>query len=225
MLVSHVCRFIYLKTIKTASTSVEMYFEPYCVDPAAWMGEEHERRELISDYGIVGARGAAQFTPEHPTWYNHMPASELAAQLPAKVWDTYTRFCVVRNPWDKVVSQFWYHQTPSDRAALARGDFSTARQALTNWLKTGRLPLDRSVYTLGDDLAVQHTIRYENLLPEVEAMCRRLGIPWQPQRFGRYKSGYRPRPELARDYFDSAAAERIRELFAWEFRKFLYDAT
>jgi hypothetical protein len=223
MLVSHVCRFIYLKTIKTAGTSVELYFEPFCVDPKTWQGELHGRGELVSDYGIVGARGSeARFETGGVTWYNHMPASEATAKLPPEIWNSYYRFCVVRDPWDKVVSQFWYHLSPSDRTALSRCEFSAVRLALSNWLQTGRLPIDWQIYTLNGKLAVADTIRYENLLPDMERLCRRLEIPWQQRRLGRYKSGYRPRCESARDYFDDAAAMQIRAAFEWEFANLGY---
>lgn len=222
MLVSHVCRFIYLKTIKTAGTSVELYFEPFCVDPRSWRGDEHGRAELVSDFGIVGARDSTRFATSAATWYNHMPAGAVAAKLPAEVWSTYCRFCVVRDPWDKVVSQFWYQQPPSDRTALSHAEFSAVRHAFGDWLKTGRLPIDRQIYTQNDELAVDYTVRYETLLADMERLCRRLAIPWQSQRFGRYKSGYRPRPELAREYFNTAAATRIRAAFAWEFKNLGY---
>ncbi|MCU1329217.1 MAG: hypothetical protein JWN34_4587 [Bryobacterales bacterium] len=226
MLVSHVCRFIYLKTIKTAGTSAEIYFEPFCVDPKAWQGALHGRGELVSDFGIVGARGSeARSASGGVTWYNHMTASEAVARLSPEIWNSYYRFCLVRDPWDKVVSQFWYHLSPSRRAALSRGEFSIVRQALSNWLETGRLPLDRHIYTLNDKLAVDDTIRYENLVPDMERLCRRLGIPWQPRRLGMYKSGYRLRQELARDYFDDAAGAQIRTAFAWEFENLGYSAT
>ena len=56
MLISHRHRFIYTKTIKTAVTSVEAYFEPYCMAEGAWQ-ESHSRAEHVSPEGIVRFRG------------------------------------------------------------------------------------------------------------------------------------------------------------------------
>jgi len=47
MLVSHRYRFIYTKTIKTGGTSVESYFEPYCMADGEWT-ESQKRDEYIS---------------------------------------------------------------------------------------------------------------------------------------------------------------------------------
>ena len=49
MLISHICRFIYLKTRKTAGTSVEIYFEPFCVDPKSYGGERHNTEPEVSE--------------------------------------------------------------------------------------------------------------------------------------------------------------------------------
>ena len=55
MLISHRKRFIYTKTVKTAGTSVESYFEPYCMREGEW-SFSHSRAEYVSEAGIVGIR-------------------------------------------------------------------------------------------------------------------------------------------------------------------------
>src|SRR5215831_6473803 len=90
MLVSHLCRFIYLKTIKTGGTSVEIYFEPWCVPPAQWRGEQHSRAESVSEWGIVGARGSADgFVRPDCAWYNHMPAAAVREKVGSSIWNSY----------------------------------------------------------------------------------------------------------------------------------------
>jgi len=41
MLVSHLKKFIFIKSMKTASTSVEVYFERYCVADQNWVPQHH----------------------------------------------------------------------------------------------------------------------------------------------------------------------------------------
>lgn len=52
MLVSHLKKFIYTKTVKTAGTSVEAYFERYCILPGDFR-VTHTREEYVSSGGIV----------------------------------------------------------------------------------------------------------------------------------------------------------------------------
>jgi hypothetical protein len=223
MLVSHLCRFIYLKTIKTGSTSVEIYFEPWCVPPAKWRGEQHARAESVSEWGIVGARGAGDgFVRPDCTWYNHMPAAEVRDKVGPAVWDSYFKFCVIRDPYDKVVSQFWYHLSPAMRDHLARADFAEVRRAFNAWLPDGTMPSDRHIYTIDARIAVDEVIRYERMQPDLERICRGLRLPWQPHRLGNYKGGFRPRREPAIEYYDERSHNIAGSGFSWEIAQFGY---
>ena len=51
MLVSHRYKFIYTKTRKTAGSSVESYFEPFCMPHGEWT-QRHLGEEYVSDVGI-----------------------------------------------------------------------------------------------------------------------------------------------------------------------------
>jgi hypothetical protein len=57
MLISHPHRFIYTKTMKTAGTSVEIYFEAACLPPSNGIAREHTTDEIVTEAGIVGRRG------------------------------------------------------------------------------------------------------------------------------------------------------------------------
>lgn len=82
MLVSHKKGFIFLRTVKTAGTSVESYFEPYCMSEGEWQ-QLHYRDQYVSDAGVIGYRGAAR---KGQQFYNHISAAGLKALLPESVW-------------------------------------------------------------------------------------------------------------------------------------------
>src|SRR6185312_9079529 len=112
MLISHRYRFIYTKTNKTAGTSVEAYFERYCMPDGEWH-PGHARDEYDSEAGVIGYRGE---NPKNKRWYNHMPAALIRQQVGETVWNDYYKFCVIRNPWEKAISGFAHlgrdHQVP-----------------------------------------------------------------------------------------------------------------
>jgi len=58
VLISHLYKFIYIKNMKVAGTSIEAYFEKYCMDPSKDHIVEHKLDSHISKYGIVGHRTA-----------------------------------------------------------------------------------------------------------------------------------------------------------------------
>jgi hypothetical protein len=218
MLISHVCRFIYLKTRKTAGTSVEIYFEPYCVDPRHYHGPEHERKGAVSDWGIVGARRQASLE----TWYNHMPALEVRERIGPEAWSRYFKFCVIRNPYDKVVSCFWHDIDDAGRERTRHMDFSAVRRIFTEWTSLGRFPIDAPIYTCEGVPAVNDFIRYERLAEDMQRICSKVKIPWQPARLGRYKGDWRRRPEGYAAYYTPESRARVEEAFAWELDYFGY---
>jgi hypothetical protein len=217
MLISHVCRFIYLKTRKTAGTSVEIYFEPFCIDPKLYDGERHNRPLEVSEWGVVGSRGSAA-----DTWYNHMPAVRILQLIGHETWNSYLKFCVIRNPFDKVVSWFWHTLDDRAREELVRADFSVVRNRFEEWTSRKDFPEDRFIYTIAGDPAMDEFIRYERLTSDLQRVCRRLDIPWQPERLGRYKGEYRRRPYAFEEYYTQQSARRVEQTFAWELEYFNY---
>lgn len=135
MLVSHGYRFIYTKTRKTAGTSVESYFEPFCMRDGEW-SQRHfreEREEYVSPAGIIGyrstwserrarARHRGLVGPRDRTglsriqtveagaacWWNHMPAWLIREQLGDEIWKGYSKFCVIRHPFEKAISAYYH---------------------------------------------------------------------------------------------------------------------
>lgn len=219
MLISTSKRFIYLKTRKTAGTSVEVYFERYCVDPAAEYEERHYRDSVESEWGVVGYRGPKT---NCAPWYNHMPAHLVLSLVGSGIWDSYYKFCVERNPYDKVVSRFWYSLEESLRRGLMEADFAMVRKAFGDWTARVALAQDREVYRIGGQVAVNQILRYENLAADLEGLCATLWVQWEPERMPRLKADYRLRGEAYADYYDAESAARVDEAFAWEFEHFGY---
>ena len=107
MLISHRHRFIFIKTVKTAGTSVEGFLEPFCCPPGHVV--QHWTPTLIFEEGVVGSRWPQNDREDHG-FYNHMPASEIRERCP--FFDSYTRLTTVRDPYDRAVSYFHFeHET------------------------------------------------------------------------------------------------------------------
>ena len=102
VLISHRYKFIYIKNKKVAGTSVEAYFEKYCMDPSTKHVVKHKLDSAITDYGIVGNRENGKKTK----YYNHMNAIKIKRYIGDDIFNSYFKFCVIRNPYDKVVSYY-----------------------------------------------------------------------------------------------------------------------
>ena len=108
MLVSHSKKFIYIKTIKTAGTSVEVAMQKYCLPPKGEIPPGTVGREAIeTSYGIVGKRGECV---EGYKWFNHMPASRIRDQLPAEIEELESAIAALQT---RIARSDFYSQ-PSD---------------------------------------------------------------------------------------------------------------
>ena len=200
MIISHKYRFIFIKTIKTAGTSIEVYLSPHCgpgdiLTPIEPPEEGHQPRN---------ANG----------FYNHYSAWGLKQQLPGEIWSSYFKFCVERNPWDKVISMYsMINHRNAGRVSFDQ--FMNARRLQSSW----------QLYTDEDDrsLLVDRVLRYESLDEELGAVFRELGVPWEGQLSIRAKSGYRTDRRPFQDWYNEEQRDMVARAFANEIREFGYE--
>lgn len=219
MLVSHRYNFIYTKTAKTGGTSVESYFERFCMSDDEWT-LSHARDEYISQFGIVGFRGANR--PKNCTYWNHMPAALIKEKIGKKVWDKYFKFCVIRNPYDKVVSAFYFFQRTNDPSAEFL-DLNDERSKFEKWLRHGKqLPIDKDRFVINGKFCLDDVLRYEILPAELERICARLDVPWEPATLPTFKAGLRPKNAKTVDLYTEKSRKIVEAAFAFELEYFKY---
>ena len=213
MIVSHAHRFVFLKTRKTAGTSVEIALSTVCGpdDVITPVTEADER--LRAEYG--GRAPQHYESPPLPRKaFNHMPASMVRQLVGRGAWDGYYTFSVERNPWDAVVSLFhWRHREDPSPPAFA--DF--VREPVVEELATKNF----RGYRINGELAVDRVLRYESLAPGVAEVWAHLGLPGAP-RLPRAKGGSRPRGPSYASYYDAASRAHVAELFAPAIEDFGY---
>ena len=238
MLVSHRKGFIYTKTVKTASTSLELYFEPHCMPDGS--GKKHGRDEHVSDAGIVGVRAAK---PTGARWYNHMSARNIRNELGSELWDRYFKFSIVRNPFDKLVSGFYMFDerqpspTDPERSIL---EFRSWLRSLDDLVSRHRILIendvvphfrkpmecaliDRDKYLIDGDLCLDFLIRYENLEQGVREVCNLLEIEFDAARIPELKKGQRHQALRVSEYYDEECEAIARKFYQWELDHFGYD--
>lgn len=224
MIVSHRHRFIYLKTIKTASTSMENALCAVCgpddiVTPTAPRFMKHRPGELAQNYRLshpaVPKRPILKRLmgrPEryyHPSvgYYEHMPAWRVKTYLGDEIWNNYFKFTFERNPWDRQVS--FYHFRCRDRGS--QRDFeeflrNRSRATVDNW----------GIYTIDDTIAVDYLGRYENLEDDFAEVVKRIGLPVDLKLPTVNKSS-KPDEELAyRAFYTDWSRQRVADWYAAE---------
>ena len=217
MLVSHQAQFIYLKTFKTASTSVEMALETFCRPggPASLSGTAAYYNGPL---GIVAERGSRD--PEVP-FRAHIDAKVLKSLLGSVVWDSYTKICTVRNPYDKAVSWFW-HQHGKEPFLAEPENADYVVNAFRTWLRAGHnLPKDAKKYMIRKKRVIDLAIRFETMQADLDNFLAGRGKP--PVPIPRNKTRFRTLRLPFRDYYDAASAEIVAEHAYLDFANFGYD--
>ena len=183
-----------------------------------WQFSQHDREEYVSDAGVIGYRGNA---PMLKTWRNHMPALEIKNNIGDIIWNNYFKFCIIRNPFAKLVSAFDY--------VLKFGgvtDKITTENTIENfrrWIKNGGRVLDRDKYLINDKICVNYFIRYEELENGIKHACNHLNIPYEPERIPKFKVGRRDRTIPISHYYDEETIQIVSEFYQFELRAFGYE--
>lgn len=236
MLISHRKKFIFTKTLKTAGTSIESYFERYCMPEGDWF-ESHARDEYVSEAGIIGYRGDDQANAK---WYNHMSVDLIRAQIEPDLWDSYFKFTVVRNPFDKLISAFFMYDknrrnlsayqklrtglkrligrsTPIERVT-GKNDIERFR----SWIGHGGEIIDRDKYLIDGREVVDFFVRFEELHKDLEFLCNKLKIPFEPSRLPTFKKGIRHHNYDIAEYYDQKTYNIVASKYRWEIARFGY---
>ncbi|WP_157966305.1 sulfotransferase family 2 domain-containing protein [Oceanibium sediminis] len=218
VLVSHRHKFIYLKTKKTASTSVEAFFEPYCLDePLAEVAEY--RDEHIGTAGIVGARRGRAKRAE-ATWHAHMSAWDAFRALGPRRWFSYFKFTTIRNPFEKAVSEF--HYVHRKDTGLLSSPLDTRRAAFETWLRTKRPLTDRYIYAIAGKPVVQDVIRFERLSADIARVAKHLHLGAEGRAVPRFKSGGNSPKEPYQAYYSDATRALVAKAYAPEIARYGY---
>ena len=240
MIISHRNRFIFIKTRKTAGSSLEIGLSRACgpediITPlSANRGEEELRR-------AEGGQGPTNYHKrplEHRGWKEwrrllfrgrrteypqHARAAQIRSFIGPGIWHSYFRFTIERNPWDRALSRYWWQKHRWEEKG--RDNFPSLSKYLA-WLEENKPHWlsNWDHYTIDEEIAVNRVLRYENLNAELSELQQELGLdadirlPKQRAKGG-FRQGRQDYREILTDT-DRAIIDRVcrREIDAFGYR-------
>jgi hypothetical protein len=234
MIASFTNNFVFIKTRKTAGTSVEIVLSPWCSDPdivtPVWPEDELTRIEyggLPRNFGgpkhqraayidAVRLRNASETSRLHAEmrralkakgFFGHMPAEQVRARLP-ELWERAFKFTIERHPYEKVVSRaYWFTRSHDDGRPIG--------EIIEHVIAAENLS-DKYLYTEGDRVIVDEVFHFDSLWDRITGLAHSLGkslpiqLPWA--------KGYtRADRRSARDILSISQRRKIADRCAFEF--------
>ncbi len=233
MLISHSHRFVFLKTHKTAGTSLHAMLRPFCVPPND--RTEATRALHISPWGMVSSATrttSEQYSPHN--WYEHSGLEVLRTYMPI-AFHTYHKIAVVRHPYDKVVSAFlydkWNYEQSHKRDMLQPGEPGDMPENFHRYVTASELSWsmrhDRELFFAGGKFRIESIIRFESLQKDLQKMSNRLGLGLDIAKALPLKKRV-VEEELRQRYrqlITPATKAVIDEYYGWYFDQFGYEKT
>lgn len=249
MIISHRHRFIFVHCRKAAGSSVAVSLSRYLgpddlqfsgITDGIAFGVRPPRRVLLEGLGaapkgdilravlrprrfwaVVSNGVKSRYADVLGDSASHPPAERVASAFPCE-WNEYLKFCIVRNPWAKTVSDYFWRTQRIEAPPV----FEAYVDALVSGASLGGLmPRNHDnwpMYAIGDRVAVDRVIRFENLTDELSQVLAELGLDWDKWlphakarkglgASGDYRSLYTPR-----------TAQAVAQLYAREIAEFGY---
>ena len=224
MIVSHSHKFIFIKSAKTAGTSLEAALSHYCSgsDVVTPLGDFSINRDEKGQW-VHKAMNAGDFQ-------QHDWGVTVRDRVGPEIWNGYFKFSIARNPWDRVVSLFTWkaRNNPElqpkphfyNRLGVPFDEFRETRKLFADFVKTGSWKTNDRFYIIDDELCVDFIIRYERLTDDTLEVCHKIGVP--PVELPRLKSGMRPGHHHYSEYYDDETKAIVGERHEHDLRLFGY---
>lgn len=223
MILSHRHKFIFIRTAKTASSSLELALETLCgPDDICPPLSKHFEQAPPEERGYRPRNHRGLFWPHWRNdaplaqlkrdlrdlrlgrrYWNHMSAWEVRERAGAEVFNRYFKFCFERNPWDRTVSAFFWQKA---RIRNCPQDFET-------YVRHWQVRDNYELYSVAGKVVVDFVGRFENLEADLAKALARVGVSEVPA-LPRAKSEWRPQDRDYRSYYTTETRDIVARRYA-----------
>lgn len=236
MIISFKYKFIFIKTYKTAGSSIENYLYPYL-----------NKKDILAptqDYNGINCWGdfdvkkiKDHFSKESlikkinykMNYFAHMPIwlvkdrlMPLSEKLNYDIFENFYKFGVIRNPFDTIVSHYYWVNSKNTKKNLKLISFDEILKELESntFPQYGLLNLNKLMDKNYNEVLCNKIIKYENLNKELSIVFKKLGINFNGK-LEIFKKKSKNRQHY-RNYFNKDSQKLITDIFWKDFEIFNY---
>ena len=173
MIISHKNKFIFVKTRKTASTSIEIALSQFCGPDDIITPITPEDEFLRKKLGFRGPQNYKSSVnvfqrKQNKAFNNHASVQFIKQIIGDDIWNKYFKFCFERNPFDRAISRYyWSTRDLEIRPAISDFLKSIPAPLLSNW----------NIYTINNEISVDFVGRYETLAADLKKIRKIINLP------------------------------------------------
>lgn len=210
MLYSKEKSFLFIHIPKTAGTSIRSVLAPY----SGKRGVFNYIGRKLEDYPTLCFRTGLSIKR---TYDAHTTYSHLEKLLPKEELQKLYKFCITRNPYDRVYSFYLHILAHSEHPWFNQINSYGSFDVMLQNLKEVREPSQKSYVTDSQgNICVDFIGKFENLTDDFNAVCKRLNIPYElPKKNTRKHKDYR-------EAYTGDNWKYVAEYYAEDFEAFGY---
>jgi hypothetical protein len=187
MIISHLNKFIWVHTGKAAGTSVNILLSSICGDKdiTLGVGSDEKAKEIAEKLNIKLERNNYKklynSNPKQilkilkgekvldPKYKFHQGIGEIKSFLPKEEFENYFKFAILRNPYETLVSHYFWTRRGANLTELSFKDFinSNFKRIINN---------NRKIFMIDREIGVDKLLIYENLEAELNEVFEILKI-------------------------------------------------
>ena len=198
MPICHKHRFVFIHIPKTGGSTIEKLFNLY--------GHENAGDDNILNTDIMWGHGT-----------QHLAYTKLLLEVSRDI-SNYFSFAFVRNPWDRMVSEYFWRRRYSKRLHRRNLNQFVRRIHKYRWCTEHFQPQSEFVCDKDENCRVDFIGRFENLQEDFNIVCDKVGISRQELPH-KNKSKHKHYTE----YYDEETRQIVAEKYAKDIEYFGYE--
>lgn len=228
MILSHKNKFIFIKNYKTAGSSIESLLvnnlgsnDTICTSDEYKGQNENGLFNIYELFGYYPIPVILKYIRYRMKYFPHMPAWLIKKRIGEEKFNSYFKFCVIRNPYDMLISAF-HHENKNNEIKDLKNEFKTFIKSIKSNKLRHHLTFnfDRLLSKDKTKLLVDAIIDYDKLKIGLIQAFKTMGIKNEINKLEVHKKGNYLKNYF--NYYDEETIEIIKKIYKDEINYFNY---